>query len=119
MCVVNMGTKTLEMTNAMHFAKKFVAIVAKISKTNCEEIRNAFDQYMSKFSDRNYLETNKQQKQHRPTTMYMVVLKLETSSLFSPTSKQKLKQELKISSQRSLSNITKGNHRKSRLCIIQ
>ena len=40
MCVVNMVTKTPEMTNAMHFAKKFVAIVAQISKPN-------YDQYVS------------------------------------------------------------------------
>ena len=36
MCVVNMVTKTLQMTNAMHFAKKFVAIVAEMSETNYE-----------------------------------------------------------------------------------
>ena len=42
MCVVNMVTKTLKMTNAMHFAKKFVAFVAEMSKTNYEEIRIVF-----------------------------------------------------------------------------
>ena len=36
MCVVNIVTKTLELKNAMHFAKKFMAIVAEISKTNYE-----------------------------------------------------------------------------------
>ena len=42
MCVVNMVTKTPEMTNAMHFAKKFVAIVAEISKPDNEENRIFF-----------------------------------------------------------------------------
>ena len=42
MCMVNMVTKTLEMTNAMHFPKTFVAIEAEISKTNYEEIRIVF-----------------------------------------------------------------------------
>ena len=42
MCVVNMVSKTLEMTNAMHFAKKLVAIVSEMSKTNYEEIRIVF-----------------------------------------------------------------------------
>ena len=32
MCVVNMVTKTPDMTNAMHFTKQFMAIVAEISK---------------------------------------------------------------------------------------
>ena len=49
MCVVNMVTKTPEMTNAMHFANKFVAIVAEISKPNYGEIRIVFDQYVSNF----------------------------------------------------------------------
>ena len=53
MCVVNMVTKTLEMTNAMHFAKKFVAIVAELSKTNYEEIRIVLS-IRVKFSERNY-----------------------------------------------------------------
>ena len=53
MCVVNMVTKTLEMTNAMHFAKKFVAIVAEMSKTNYEEIRIVLS-IRVKFSERNY-----------------------------------------------------------------
>ena len=87
MSVVNMVTKTLEMTNAMYFPKKFVAIVAENSKTNYEEIRIVFYQYVS-----NYLkETTRYKrtvKQHRSTTMYMVVLKLGMSSLFFPTSKQ-------------------------------
>ena len=47
MCVVNIVTKTPEMTNAMHFAKKFVAIVAEISKPNYEEITIICDQYVS------------------------------------------------------------------------
>ena len=42
MSVVNMVSKTLEMTNAMHFAKKLVAIVSGMSKTNYEEIRIVF-----------------------------------------------------------------------------
>ena len=53
MCLVNMVTKTLEMTNAMHFAKKFVAIVAEMSKTNYEEIRIVLSKRV-KFSERNY-----------------------------------------------------------------
>ena len=54
MSVVNMVTKTLEMTNAMHFAKKFVAIVVEMSKTNYEEIRIVFLSIRVKFSERNY-----------------------------------------------------------------
>ena len=42
MCMVNMVTKTLEMTNAMHFPKTFVAIIAEISITNYEEIGIVF-----------------------------------------------------------------------------
>ena len=53
MCVVNMVAKTLEMTNTMHFAKKFVAIVAEMSKTNYEEIRIVLS-IRVKFSERNY-----------------------------------------------------------------
>ena len=34
MCVVNMVAKTPDMTNAMHFTKQFMAIVAEISKPN-------------------------------------------------------------------------------------
>ena len=84
MSVVNMVTKTLEMTNAMYFPKKFVAIVAENSKTNYEEIRIVFYQYVSNSTTR-YKRTV---KQHRSTTMYMMVLKLGMSSLFFPTSKQ-------------------------------
>ena len=36
MSVVNMVTKTLEVTNAMYSPKKIVAIVAENSKTNYE-----------------------------------------------------------------------------------
>ena len=50
MWVVNMVTKTPEMTNAMHFAKKFVAIVAEISKPNYEEIRIIFVKECQVFS---------------------------------------------------------------------
>ena len=47
MCVANMVSKTPEMTNAMHFAEKIVAIVAEISKPNYEENRIIFYQYVS------------------------------------------------------------------------
>ena len=86
MSVVNMVTKTLEMTNAMHFPKKIVAIVAENSKTNYEEIRIVFYQYVSN----SLKETTRYKRtvnQHRSTTMYMVVLKLGMSILFFPTSK--------------------------------
>ena len=36
MCVVNIVTETLEMKKTMLFAKKCMAIVAEISKTNYE-----------------------------------------------------------------------------------
>ena len=88
MSVVNMVTETLEMTNAMHFAKKCVAIVAKMNKTNYEEIRIVFYQYVSN----SLKETTRDKRtaiQHRSTTMYMMVLKLGMSRLFFPTSKQK------------------------------
>ena len=49
MSVVNMVTKTQEVTNAMYFPKKFVASVAENSKTNYEEIRIVFYQYVSNF----------------------------------------------------------------------
>ena len=42
MCVVNIIFEAPEMTNAMHLAKKFVAIVAEITKPNYEEIRIFF-----------------------------------------------------------------------------
>ena len=63
MCVVNMVTKTLEMTNAMHLPKMFVAIVAEKSKTNCEEIRIVFYQYVS-----NSLEETTRDKRTAKTT---------------------------------------------------
>ena len=88
MCVVNMVTKTLEMTNAMHFAKKFVAIVAEMSKTIYEEIGIVFYQYVSN-SLKETTRDKRTAKQHRSTTMYMMVLKLGMSRLFFPTSKQK------------------------------
>ena len=68
----------------MHFAKKFVAIVAEINKTNYEDIRIVFDQYVANALK----ETTRDKriaKQHRSTTMYMMVLKLGMSSLFFPT----------------------------------
>lgn len=46
MCIVNMVTKTPDMSNAMHFAMKFVEIVAGISKPTYDEIRVVFDQYI-------------------------------------------------------------------------
>ena len=72
MCVVNMVTKTSKMTNAMHFAKKFVVIVAEISKPNYEDIMIVFFINMCQILLQKLLETSKQQKQHRSTTMYMV-----------------------------------------------
>ena len=92
MCVVNMVTKTLEMTNAMHFAEKFVAIVAEISKTYCEEIRIAFDQYMS-----NYLtETTRDKKTAKTTpTRYHVHCGTKISNVKSFLSNIKTKAELK------------------------
>ena len=66
MCVVNMVTKTLEMTNAMHFAKKFVAIVAEMSKTNYEEIRIVFFIITCQILWKKLLETSGQQNNTDP-----------------------------------------------------
>ena len=82
---------TLEMTNAMHFSKKFVAIVmivVDISKTNYEEIRIVLYQNVSN-SLKETTRDKRTSKQHRSTTMYIMVLKLGMSSHFFPTSKQK------------------------------
>ena len=72
MCVVNNVTKTLEMTNAMHFQKN----------------RIVFEQYVSNSLTKTTRD-KRTAKQHRSTTMYMMVLKLGMASLFFPTSKQK------------------------------
>ena len=61
MSVVNMVTKTLEMTNAMHFPKKFMAIVAENSKTNYEEIRIVFLINMCQILWKKLLEAREQQ----------------------------------------------------------
>lgn len=45
MCIVNMVPKTPEMSNALHFAKKFVDIVADMSEPY--EVRVIFDQYLA------------------------------------------------------------------------
>ncbi len=45
MCVVNMITKTPEMSNAAHFATKFVDTVATMS-SSYDEVRVVFDQYV-------------------------------------------------------------------------
>ena len=45
MCVVNMVTKTPDLTQGAHFAEKFVDIIATMS-TGYDEIRVAFDQYL-------------------------------------------------------------------------
>ena len=45
MCVVNMVTKTPDLTQSAHFAEKFVDMIATIS-TSYDEIRVAFDQYL-------------------------------------------------------------------------
>ena len=60
MSVVNMVTKTLEMTNAMYFPKKFVAIVAENSKTNYEEIRIVFFINMCQILWKKLLDTSEQ-----------------------------------------------------------
>ena len=73
MCVVKRVTETLEMTNAMHFPKKLVAIVAEISRANYEEIRIVFDQYVWN-SLKETTRDKRTAKQHRSTTM--MVLKL-------------------------------------------
>ena len=65
MCVVNMVSKTLEMTNAMHFAKKLVAIVSEMSKTNYEEIRIVFIN-MCQILWKKLLETSEQQNNTDP-----------------------------------------------------
>ena len=46
MCIVNMVPKTPEMSKALHFALKFVDIVAGMSDTY-DEVRIVFDQYIS------------------------------------------------------------------------
>lgn len=45
MCIVNMVPKTPNMTNAVHFAEKFVSMVAELS-FSYDEIRVVFDQYL-------------------------------------------------------------------------
>ena len=45
MCVVNMVTKTPNLTKGAHFTEKFVDIIANMS-TGYDEIRVAFDQYL-------------------------------------------------------------------------
>ena len=45
MCVVNMVTRTPDLTQGAHFAKKFVDIIATFS-TGYDEILVAFDQYL-------------------------------------------------------------------------
>ena len=62
-----------------------MAIVAENSKTNYEEIRIVFYQYVSN-SLKETTRYKRTVKQHRSTTMYMVVLKL--GMFFFPTSKQ-------------------------------
>ena len=46
MCIVNMVSKTPDMSTAMHYARKFVDIVAGLS-ASYDEIRIVFDQYLS------------------------------------------------------------------------
>jgi len=46
MCIVNMVPKTLDVSNVMEFAQKFVDTVASISKSY-HEVRVVFDQYLT------------------------------------------------------------------------